>query len=50
MRLGWLLALALALTAGCQSLPNVYPGASDDAKFVFGGKWELKEPSGAEDQ
>jgi hypothetical protein len=43
MRRAWLFALALAVSAGCQSLPQIYDGAAEDAKFILGGKWDQKE-------
>lgn len=50
MRLAWLLALALAVTAGCQSLPSIYDGAAEDTKFILGGKWDQKEQDGSADR
>jgi hypothetical protein len=42
-RWAWAIAAAVAMTAGCQSLPQPYEGAAADAQFLFGGKWEQKE-------
>jgi hypothetical protein len=43
MRWAWVIAVGLAMTAGCQAPLKLYDGADKDAKFIFGGKWEQKE-------